>query len=1136
MSDSTFLPSEQSEPLERSEEERSERKVDGEQASSSVDPRKQCPFRHCVYGSRTLSEMVKHFRKKHPEQEIPHEYRDKHMQQCMHCKDWFIFANKHVQWCEKARGKRAMTVAVRKSHSSAQAPAGAPVRQQPARIPASAPAPPPVAPAIPIQAQPQVQEEEKWQFLGHIDVQAILRRDIPTIRDIPPRALLPFARCLRETLADPLGRDANAKLFLVLPSWLLSYDANDTRRKQQAAIVRNCQLFLAGDWRTLHEQALSHPEKTYRQSTLPGLHTEPLLRAASTLVHGGYIGLAASRLTSLGVLDKEDPRVVERLKQLHPEAPTPIPDRLTQRKPRETQFSFTSQEVEAGLRTMARGKAPGPTGWRAEHFLSICLSVQNPIHAEMLDLLTKRLNELAAEGIPLGTARLLLQSRLVPLRKKLGSDNVRPVAIGEALLRLLGKLCVKKLSPRCALFFDKVQFGVGVKGGVEIVMHQTRVLADDPSINCLLQIDATNAFNQVDRCAMLEQLEANFPEIYNYVLSAYGTPAQLIVNSREEGQTIQSATGVRQGDPLGSFLFCLTIQPMLKEVRDDFNVDVLAIADDILIAGTVPSCQQALHRMRARGEEIGFRINLSKSVGYAPENHGATIADMHQLAQSGLNVTSRGITALGVPIGTELFQTEALQGWLEEGQHMLEGIQAVAHIAKDAHGAFLLLKYCYNARIGYLLRCVPPHILTETARKHDERVEHAFRSIHSIGPMTNMAQKQMRLPCKLGGLGIASAATTSPIAYVSSLALTHDWLTDLSPANLTHDARQAAKARREQAIAEVVQQLEVKAAQVNEADPLTNISVPTVEQVLAQKMHCQQTLTKIQNKCDQRRLLTEEGLPDYDVVRLTACSHPKAMRAFAIPHKGATRIAYDEWRMAIHLALSIEVTTHGTRCPGCQTELPDTKGVHLLTCQHFRGRETKHRHDSLVKHLKIFFSKAGANVHLANQEELGWLTGARRPDIVADILQGPRMGHSILYDVTVSHPFKQAFRTRRDLRKPGAAATAAEEVKRRKYEGTLVRPDVSTFVPLGFDIFGGWGESTTKEIEDHLARVAVEEGSTKNVFSDWLTYHLSAAIWVYSAASLHKRLQYVDLPNAFAIDANWQQVEFVAGVNQLEEQ
>jgi hypothetical protein len=356
----------------------------------------------------------------------------------------------------------------------------------------------------------------------------------------------------------------------------------------------------------------------------------------------------------------------------------------------------------------------------------------------------------------------------------------------------------------------------------------------------------------------------------------------------------------------------------------------------------------------------------------------------------------------------------------------------------------------------------------------------------------------------------------------------------LSTANLNPDVRQTERARREQKITQLTNQLEATAALLNERDPSANITVPTTEQVLAQQTHCQRILTGIRNKCEQQTLIMDETLDDYDLVRLRACSHPRAMRAFAIPHKGASRFGHAEWRVAIQMALGMDVTAPGSQCPGCQTELLDTKGVHLINCKRFKGREIKQRHDSLVQHLKLFFSKAGSRVHLANQEELGWFTGEKRPDIVADILHGPRMGQAILYDVTVTHPFRQDFRTRRNLGKPGAAATAAEEAKRTKYTRHIVRPDLSSFVPLGFDAFGGWGESTTKEIKDHLARVASEEGSSQTVFGDWLTYQLSAAIWLYSATCLYQRTLQIEDPHGSAT-ANWLEAAHVSHLNHLDE-
>jgi hypothetical protein len=146
------------------------------------------------------------------------------------------------------------------------------------------------------------------------------------------------------------------------------------------------------------------------------------------------------------------------------------------------------------------------------------------------------------------------------------------------------------------------------------------------------------------------------------------------------------------------------------------------------------------------------------------------------------------------------------------------------------------------------------------------------------------------------------------------------------------------------------------------------------------------------------------------------------------------------------------------------------------------------------------------------------------------------MGHTVLYDVTVTHPFKAAVRNREDLRKPGAAASATEAAKQDRYVNNLIRPAVSSFVPLGFDVFGGWGQSTTETIVLHLSKGADDAGSAKRVFSDWLTFQLSAAIWLYSSSGLCQRLRQVEDPDVRMANTTWVDAAFISDLNSSGEQ
>ncbi|CAN0595363.1 unnamed protein product, partial [Laminaria digitata] len=88
----------------------------------------------------------------------------------------------------------------------------------------------------------------------------------------------------------------------------------------------------------------------------------------------------------------------------------------------------------------------------------------------------------------------------------------------------------------------------------------------------LVLTDCSNAFNTVKRTAVLEE--------------CYGTrPADVFFRMDSgETRTIACSSGVQQGDPMGSAMFCLALRPRLKRFRQEFEgegVEAFEYMDDV---------------------------------------------------------------------------------------------------------------------------------------------------------------------------------------------------------------------------------------------------------------------------------------------------------------------------------------------------------------------------------------------------------------------------------------------------------------------------------------------------------------------------------------------------------------------------
>ena len=159
--------------------------------------------------------------------------------------------------------------------------------------------------------------------------------------------------------------------------------------------------------------------------------------------------------------------------------------------------------------------------------------------------------------------------------------GLRPIAVGLTLRRLVAKVACRVVSDRCASLLKTRLLGVGVKGGAEALVHGAcRYVDNMPPSHILVKLDFKNAFNSVHKDVVRKAVEVNAPELLGYVYSAYGSSTHLSFGEH----TVDSAEGVQQGDPLGPLLFCLAINPLLRDIKSELvsgYLDDIGLGDEV---------------------------------------------------------------------------------------------------------------------------------------------------------------------------------------------------------------------------------------------------------------------------------------------------------------------------------------------------------------------------------------------------------------------------------------------------------------------------------------------------------------------------------------------------------------------------
>ena len=376
--------------------------------------------------------------------------------------------------------------------------------------------------------------------------------------------------------------------------------------------------------------------------------------------------------------EKSGDSVADVLASKHPDARTPEALSLHQCKitPDFVDVDVTEDTVETVARRLSGSAGLGGTDSHAlQHWL-----LRFGIASRKLRSVVAKLAEWLSNGFPPWAAcRALMGGRLCGTDEGPGG-GVRPICIGKIWRRLLAKclLSVAGAEAKEACGMDQLCAGLeaGTEGGIHAMQNLWDLHQRDEDWGFLL-IDAKNAFNELNRTAMLWAVRHEWPSGARFVFNCYRHSSTLVLRGNNgEANFLYSKEGVAQGDPPSMFAYGLGILPLIRVLKTEFpDVEQPWHADDAGAGGKFEEIRHIFRRLEEIGPNYGYFPEPAKSI-LVVRQHNLEAAQK-AFPDFGFKVTT-GNRYLGGFVG----ENDALQDWIRKKTKFWE--EAVADLASAA--------------------------------------------------------------------------------------------------------------------------------------------------------------------------------------------------------------------------------------------------------------------------------------------------------------------------------------------------------------------------------------------------------------------------------------------------------------------
>ena len=383
--------------------------------------------------------------------------------------------------------------------------------------------------------------------------------------------------------------------------------------------------------------------------------------------------------------------------------------------------------------------AAGPSGLDAHAWRRLC-TVFKASSSSLCHSLANVTKRLCTTHVDPEAMSPLLANRLIALDK---CPGVRPIDIGDTARRIIAKAALTIAKYDIMDAAGALQMCAGQVAGCEAAAHSVREHFQKTETEAALLVDASNAFNSLNRMTALHNVQHLCPSLSTILINSYRAHSDLYI----DGEVFYSQEGTTQGDPLAMPFYALATVPLITKLSD--SVDQTWYADDAAATGRISCLRSWWDDIVTHGPSFGYFANASKTwLVVKPTFRDKASAIF---GDTNVKITCEGRPYLGSALGSRSYTDDFVTGKVEQWTKELKSLSKIA--TSQPHAAFAAYTHGMASKWSYISRTIPD--ITEHLQILEDTIRSEFiPSITGRSPPNDIVRNLMALPARLGGLGI----------------------------------------------------------------------------------------------------------------------------------------------------------------------------------------------------------------------------------------------------------------------------------------------------------------------------------------------------------------------------------------------